>query len=41
MRTVVIPGCGQYVAEEAPGDVLAALTAFLTPHREDHRARNP
>jgi hypothetical protein len=27
-RTVVIPGVGQFVAEEAPEEMLAALTAF-------------
>jgi pimeloyl-ACP methyl ester carboxylesterase len=31
VRSVVIPGCGHYCLEEAPEEVLAALTAFLTP----------
>src|SRR5208282_1557287 len=29
VRSVVIPGCGHYCLEEAPQEVLAALTAFL------------
>jgi len=29
--TVVIPGSGHWVAEEAPEQLLAALTAFLAP----------
>jgi pimeloyl-ACP methyl ester carboxylesterase len=31
VQSVVIPGCGHYCLEEAPEEVLAALTAFLTP----------
>ena len=34
MQTVVIPGVGHWVAETAPEEVLAALTAFLAPYRE-------
>jgi pimeloyl-ACP methyl ester carboxylesterase len=30
VQTVVLPGCGHFVAEEAPQEMLAALTAFLT-----------
>ena len=30
VQTVVLPGCGHFVAEEAPEEMLAALTAFLT-----------
>ena len=33
MQDVVIPGSGHYCLEEAPGEVLAALTEFLTPYR--------
>jgi pimeloyl-ACP methyl ester carboxylesterase len=29
----VIPGAGHWVAEQAPEEVLAALTAFLAPYR--------
>jgi pimeloyl-ACP methyl ester carboxylesterase len=29
MRSMVIPGTGHWVAEEAPEELLAALTAFL------------
>jgi len=33
VQTVVIPGSGHWIAEEAPDDVVAALTAFLAPYR--------
>lgn len=33
VQTVVIPGVGHWVAEQAPEEVLAALTAFLAPYR--------
>jgi pimeloyl-ACP methyl ester carboxylesterase len=39
VQTVVLPGCGHFVAEEAPGEMLAALTAFLAPSRAAHNAR--
>jgi pimeloyl-ACP methyl ester carboxylesterase len=31
----VLTGCGHFPAEEAPEDVLAALTEFLQPYRDD------
>jgi hypothetical protein len=31
----VIGGDGHWVAEEAPEEMMAALTAFLAPYRED------
>ncbi|TQM31443.1 alpha/beta fold hydrolase [Nocardia bhagyanarayanae] len=31
--SLVLPECGHYPAEEAPGAMLAALTAFLAPYR--------
>jgi pimeloyl-ACP methyl ester carboxylesterase len=31
VQTVVLPYCGHFVAEEAPQEMLAALTAFLIP----------
>jgi pimeloyl-ACP methyl ester carboxylesterase len=34
VQTVVIPGCGHWVAEQAPEPLLAALTAFLAPYRD-------
>jgi outer membrane protein TolC len=34
VQTVVIPGAGHWVAEEAPEEVLAALTGFLAPLAE-------
>ncbi|MFD9005062.1 alpha/beta fold hydrolase [Streptomyces sp. NPDC059582] len=34
VQTLVIPDCGHWVAEEAPEDMLAALTAFLAPYRD-------
>jgi len=33
VQSVVIPGRGHYCLEEAPEQVLAALTAFPVPHR--------
>ena len=33
-QSVVIPGAGHWVAEEAPDEMLAALTAFLAPYRD-------
>jgi hypothetical protein len=29
------PGAGHWVAEQAPEEMLAALTKFLAPYRED------
>jgi pimeloyl-ACP methyl ester carboxylesterase len=34
VQTVVIPGVGHWVAEEAPEKLLAALTEFLAPYRD-------
>ena len=34
VQTVVIPGVGHWVAEQAPEAMLAALTAFLAPYRD-------
>jgi hypothetical protein len=31
---VVIAGAGHWVTEEAPDEMLAALTGFLAPYRE-------
>ena len=31
--TVVIPGAGHWVAEQAPEEMLAALTPFLASYR--------
>jgi len=33
VQSVVIPGSGHYCLEEAPEEVVAALTAFLAPYR--------
>jgi pimeloyl-ACP methyl ester carboxylesterase len=33
VQSLVIPGVGHFVAEEAPEEMLAALTAFLAPYR--------
>jgi pimeloyl-ACP methyl ester carboxylesterase len=35
VQTLVIPGCAHWVAEEAPEETLAALTAFLAPYRDE------
>jgi pimeloyl-ACP methyl ester carboxylesterase len=36
VQTLVIPCAGHWVAEQAPDQVLAALTAFLAPYRAAH-----
>ena len=42
VQSVVIPGTGHWVAEDAPDDMLAALTAFLAPYRDGSAAaQNP
>jgi pimeloyl-ACP methyl ester carboxylesterase len=38
VQSVVIPGSGHWVAEEAPEELLAALTAFLAPYRSARTA---
>ena len=38
VQSLVIPGCGHFVAEEAPEEMLAALTAFLAPYRDGSSA---
>ena len=39
VQSVVIPGAGHWVAEEAPEEMLAALTPFLAPYRDGPTAR--
>jgi pimeloyl-ACP methyl ester carboxylesterase len=34
VQSVVIPGSGHWLAEEAPEEFLAALRDFLAPYRE-------
>ena len=34
VRTVVLAGSGHWVAEQAPEELLAALTVFLAPYRD-------
>ena len=34
VQTVVLAGCGHWVAEQAPEELLAALTAFLRPYQK-------
>jgi pimeloyl-ACP methyl ester carboxylesterase len=34
VETLVIPGAGHWLAEQAPDQVVAALTEFLAPYRE-------
>ena len=42
VQSVVISGAGHFVAEEAPDEMLAALTAFLAPYRlESPAAHDP
>jgi hypothetical protein len=38
LQTVVIPGAGHWVAEQAPDEMLAALAAFLAPYRDGSAA---
>lgn len=38
VQSVVIPGAGHWVAEEAPDEMLAALTAFVAPYRDGSAA---
>jgi hypothetical protein len=39
VQSLVIPGVGHFVAEEAPEEMLAALTDFLGPYRADRARR--
>jgi pimeloyl-ACP methyl ester carboxylesterase len=41
LQSVVIAGAGHWVAEQAPEDLLAALTPFLAPYREGSAAEAP
>ena len=41
VRAVVLPGSGHWVAEQAPEELLAALTEFLAPYREGAVAATP
>jgi hypothetical protein len=34
VQTIVLAGSGHWVAEQAPEQLLAALTAFLAPYRD-------
>lgn len=38
VHTAVIPGAGHWVAEEAPDHMLAALSSFLAPYRDETTA---
>ena len=38
VQSLVIPGAGHFVAEEAPDEMLAALAAFLAPYRDGSAA---
>ncbi len=39
VQTVVIPGAGHWVAEQAPAAMLAAMTPFLAPYAAGARSR--
>ncbi len=42
VQSLVIPDCGHWLAEQAPEELLAALTAFLAPYRDrSAAAHNP
>ena len=34
VQSAVVPGAGHFVAEEAPTEMLAALTTFMAPYHE-------
>jgi pimeloyl-ACP methyl ester carboxylesterase len=34
VQTMVLTGAGHWLAEQAPEELLAALTTFLAPYRE-------
>ena len=34
LQTVVIPDAGHWLAEQAPDEMVAALTSFLAPYRD-------
>lgn len=38
VQSVVIPGAGHWIAEQAPEEMLAALTTFLAPYRNGQSA---
>ena len=39
VQTLVIPGAGHWLAEQAPDEMIAALTEFLAPYRDGTPAR--
>ena len=41
VQAVVLPGSGHWVAEQAPDELLAALTDFLAPYRQGAVAGAP
>jgi pimeloyl-ACP methyl ester carboxylesterase len=38
VQALVIPGIGHWLAEQAPEELLAALTTFLAPYRDTSAA---
>jgi hypothetical protein len=38
VQTLVIPGIGHWLAEQASDDLVAALTEFLAPYRDGSAA---
>jgi pimeloyl-ACP methyl ester carboxylesterase len=40
VQTVVLTGCGHWVAEQAPEQLLTALTTFLAPYRDGQPPAN-
>ena len=37
VQSVIVPGCGHFVQEEAPDQLLAAVLPFLQPYADAHR----
>ena len=40
VEALVIPGIGHWLAEQAPDEILTALTTFLAPYRDGHAAEH-
>ena len=37
VQSMIVPGSGHWVAEEAPEQLLSAITGFLAPYRSSSR----
>jgi pimeloyl-ACP methyl ester carboxylesterase len=41
VQTLVIPGCGHHPPEEAPEELVTALTAFLANSKDERLSPRP